>query len=240
MHKPSSLKVEGEIGIKDKKTMTSLREGIVAFKKRKQNKQKKKKDDKNISASISNSDEVLVLLNECLHVDEQRVEWIINTITSCHATSHLELFSDYRVGDFGTIKMGNFSHSKIVGMSDVCFETNMGCYKNHFGRSKWKLTKGSLVVAKGEACCTLYKTQRKVCNNELHDTEGTFMEFRSKKKLEKLELVYFDVCGPMDVETLRGNKMNHTIIERVRCMLKTEKLLKVFWGPLNFEVPEKA
>ena len=138
-----------------------------------------------------------------MHVDEQRVEWIINTITSYHATSHLELFSDYRVRDFGIIKMGNFSHSKIVGMSDVCFETNMGCkltlkyvrhvldlhfnlmsgfaldkqgYKNHFGRSKWKLTKGLLVVAKGEACCTLYKTQRKVCNNELHDTKGTFME----------------------------------------------------------------
>lgn len=28
MHKPSSLKVEGEIGIEDKKTMTSLREGL--------------------------------------------------------------------------------------------------------------------------------------------------------------------------------------------------------------------
>ena len=29
---------------------------------------------------------------------------------------------------------------------------------------------------------------------------------KSKKKLEKLELIHFDVCGPMDVETLRGNK----------------------------------
>ena len=50
--------------------------------------------------------------------------------------------------------------------------------------------------------------------------------------------------------------MNRTIIERVRCILKTTKLPKVFWsevapttcylinrfssGPLNFEVPEKA
>ena len=55
------------------------------------------------------------------------VEWIVDTIASYHATPHLELFSDYRVGDFGTIKMGNSSHSKIVEMSDVCFETNMGC-----------------------------------------------------------------------------------------------------------------
>ena len=50
--------------------------------------------------------------------------------------------------------------------------------------------------------------------------------------------------------------MNHTIIEKVRCMLKTIKLPEVFWGetaqttcylinrspsgPLNFEVPEKV
>ena len=42
---------------------------------------------------------------------------------------------------------------------------NLWLYENHFGKSKWKLTKGSLVVAKGEACCTFYKTQGKVCND---------------------------------------------------------------------------
>ena len=36
---------------------------------------------------------------------------------------------------------------------------------------------------------------------------------RYKKKLEKLELVHFDVCGPMDVETLRGNKYFITFID---------------------------
>ena len=184
--------------------------------------------------------------------------------------------------------MGNSSHSKIVGIGDVCLETNMEykltlkdvrhvpdlClnlmsgfaldkqgYENHFGKGKWKLTKGSLVVSKGEACCTLYKTQGKVCNNELHVIEGTSLELwhkrlghmskkglqvlarksliplakneslsscnhclvgkqhkvsfsnRSKKKLEKLEFIYFDVCGPMDVETLGGNSYLVTFID---------------------------
>ncbi|RVW24809.1 Retrovirus-related Pol polyprotein from transposon TNT 1-94 [Vitis vinifera] len=75
-------------------------------------------------------------------------------------------------------------------------------------------------------------------------------------QLEKLEFIYSDVCGPMDVETLGGNRTNRTILEKVRCMLKTTKLPKVFWGEatqiacylinrspsssLNFEVPEKA
>ncbi|KAL6349370.1 hypothetical protein AAG906_034026 [Vitis piasezkii] len=199
MHRPSLHKVEEETIIEDKKVMTSLRE-----------------DEKNTIASISNSDEVLVLSNEY-------------TAVFYHATPHLELFSDYKVGDFGTVKMGNSSHSKIVGMG----------YENQFGKGKWKLTKGSLVVAKGEVCCTLYKTQWKVCNDELHAIKCNSSELwhkrlghmsekglqvlarnRSKKKLEKLELVYFDVCGPMDVETLGGN--------RVRCMLKIAKLPKVF------------
>ena len=30
-----------------------------------------KEDDKNVTASISNNDEVLVLSNKCLHVDEE-------------------------------------------------------------------------------------------------------------------------------------------------------------------------
>ena len=86
-----------------------------------------KEDDKNVIASISNNNEVLVLSNECLHVDEEGVEWIVDTVASYHATPHLELFFYYRVGDVGIVKMGNSSHSKIVRMGDVCLETNMGC-----------------------------------------------------------------------------------------------------------------
>ena len=40
--------------------------------KNEQNRQnQEKEDDKNITTSISNNDEVLVLLNECLYVDEE-------------------------------------------------------------------------------------------------------------------------------------------------------------------------
>ena len=74
--------------------------------KREQNRQNKEKEnDKNITTTMFNSDGVLVLSNECLHIDEQRVEWIVNTTTSYHGTSLLELFFDYRVGDFGRVKM---------------------------------------------------------------------------------------------------------------------------------------
>ena len=35
--------------------------------------------------------------------------------------------SNYIVRDFSIVKMRNSSYSKIVGMGDVCFETNMRC-----------------------------------------------------------------------------------------------------------------
>ena len=143
-----------------------------------------------------------------MYVDEHEVEWIVDTTTSYHATPHLVLFSYYRVGNFDIVKMGNFNHSKIVGMGDVCFETNMGCrltlkdvrhvsnlrlnlmsglaldkqgYESHFGKGKWKLIEGSLVVAKGEAYCTLYKTQGKVCKDELYALKGTLLELWHKR-----------------------------------------------------------
>ena len=73
--------------------------------------------------------------------------------------------------------MGNDGVSKVIGVGDVCLQTNMGMqlllrgvkhapdvcfilisvqvlddvgYDNHFGSGKWKLTKGNLVVVKGE------------------------------------------------------------------------------------------
>ena len=32
----------------------------------------------------------------------------------------------YKAGDFSIVKMGNSSYSKIVGIGDVCIETNVG------------------------------------------------------------------------------------------------------------------
>ena len=93
--------------------------------KREQNRQNQEKEyEKNTTTSVSNNDEFLVLSNECLHVDKQEIEWTIDIVASYHATPHIESFFYYKVKDFGVVKMGNSSHSKIVGMGDVCFETN--------------------------------------------------------------------------------------------------------------------
>ena len=113
------------------------------------------------------------------------------------------LFITYKAEDFGTMKMGNFSYLKIVGIVNVCIETNVGSiirlkdvrhvsdlrmdvfstlamdrtgYCNYLGNERWKLTKGSLVVARGYACCIIYMTHVKTCKkkfNEIKDFEKT-------------------------------------------------------------------
>ena len=85
--------------------------------------------------------------------------------------------------------MGNDGASKIIGMGDVYLKTNTGCelllknvrhvsdirlnlisigkldvegYESYFGRHKWKLTEGSLVMARGKKINSLYTTEAKL------------------------------------------------------------------------------
>ena len=49
-------------------------------------------------------------------------------------------------------------------------------YGNHLGNGKWKLTKRSLIVARGYACCGMYRTHVKNYKkkfNEIKDFEKT-------------------------------------------------------------------
>uniref|UniRef100_A0A2N9FPX7 Integrase catalytic domain-containing protein n=1 Tax=Fagus sylvatica TaxID=28930 RepID=A0A2N9FPX7_FAGSY len=119
-------------------------------------------------------------------------EWVIDSAASYHVIPRREFFTSYKAGNLGRVKMGNKSYADIVGIDDICVETNTGytlklkdvrhildmhlnlilisvldkeCYESHLGNGKWKLFKGSLVFARGKICCTLYKTQVKLCRD---------------------------------------------------------------------------
>ena len=91
--------------------------------------------------------------------------------------------------------MANSGVSKIVGIGDICLETSIGnklvlkdvrhvpdirlnlistgrlddeLFRNSFGESKWKLTEGSLVVARGKKKNTLYVTKAKLPKGEIN------------------------------------------------------------------------
>ena len=80
--------------------------------------------------------------------------------------------------------MGNQSSMSIVGIDDSQYKTRIGCmltlkdmryisdlrlnllsgnaldredFRHTFGDGKWKFSKGSMTVARGDLCCTLYK-----------------------------------------------------------------------------------
>ena len=109
----------------------------------------------------------------------------MDSATLYYCVPKREYFLTYKAGDFGTVKMRNKSVSQITGIDDIFIQTSMGCTLtlkdvrhipnlrlnlifvhmldkdryNHFINSvNWKLTKGSLVVARGRLCCSLYKT----------------------------------------------------------------------------------
>ena len=51
---------------------------------------------------------------------------MIDFASSCHVTLRKELFTSYKAGDFGRVKIGNNSYADIVGIGDVYVETNTG------------------------------------------------------------------------------------------------------------------
>lgn len=83
---------------------------------------------------------------------------------------------NYQAGDFGSVKMGNQSSARIVGLGDIRVKTSVGCtltlknvrhipdlrinllsanvldqegFRHTFGDGKWKFSKGSMTVARG-------------------------------------------------------------------------------------------
>ena len=88
--------------------------------------------------------------------------------------------------------MGNDYYADIVGICNICVKVTTGYtpilkdvrhvpdirqnlisthvldkegYGNYFRDGKWRLSKGSLVFARGKICCILYKTQVKLCKD---------------------------------------------------------------------------
>ena len=155
-----------------------------------------KSDEKNTTAlAFSDNDLFIISDHELLNIACDDCTWVIDSGASYHITSHREYFSSYTSGDFGYVRMGNDGSSKIIGAGSVCLETSTGCrlvlrdvrhvpdirlslisagllddqgYANKFCDGKWKLSKGSLIVARGKKQRSLYVMQARVCNGDVN------------------------------------------------------------------------
>ncbi|GKF28814.1 putative RNA-directed DNA polymerase, partial [Tanacetum coccineum] len=141
--------------------------------------------------------------------------------------------------------MGNTGLSKIVSIGDICLLDEDG-YHNSSGNGLWKVTLGSLIVARGKRESKLNMTHPKISKSigiqVIHDTsedlsksivnaidnddmtelwhkrlgKQTRRAFKSHPSFRTeniLDLVHFDVCGPMKTKTLGGCSYFVTFID---------------------------
>ncbi|RDX76303.1 hypothetical protein CR513_43717, partial [Mucuna pruriens] len=103
-------------------------------------------------------------------------------------------------GDFGVLKIGNDGVTKVIGVDDVCLQTNTRMRLwlrgvKHVPDVRFNLTSVHMLDDGGSRVSDMKKTPPKT------------------PQLNRL-----------------AERMNRTLIERVRCMLSEGKLLKHFWG----------
>ena len=55
-----------------------------------------------------------------------KVIGVVDSGATLHVTTRKEFFTSYTPGDFRILKMGNDGMSKVIGVADVCLQTNMG------------------------------------------------------------------------------------------------------------------
>ncbi|CAL1361567.1 unnamed protein product [Linum trigynum] len=165
------------------------------------NERKKGKRDENSDDDGANSvDEFNIVYEEdVVNLTTQETSWVVDSGATIHVTSKREFFSSYTPGDFGVVRMGNGNLSKVIGKGEVCLETMNGTklllkdvrhvpemrlnlisvdkldeegYCNTFHNGQWKLTRGSLVLAKGKKLSKLYVTEAKISPEIVNSAEN--------------------------------------------------------------------
>ncbi|KAD4180550.1 hypothetical protein E3N88_29141 [Mikania micrantha] len=163
------------------------------------------------SETNTTTDEFFICCDyDMVNVAHDDSSWVVDSGATCHVTSQRDFYTSYTPGDFGSVKMGNSGLSKIVGVGDIClkFDTGMELvlhnvkhvpdirlnlisagtldedgYHNSFGDGNWKLTRGSLIVARGKRASKLYTTHPKISKDSVHSLVNTDMTELWHKRL---------------------------------------------------------
>lgn len=140
-----------------------------------------------VNTTAAKDDGVLVLAAG----DTNASSWVLDSGASFHVTPCRSAFTNYQVGSFGKVFLGDNKECFIVGKGDVLLSLKngkqwilkdvrhvptlkrnlisvsqlyaQGCNVN-FSLDSWKVTKGVLVLAKGKKLGSLYVLE---CNNEV-------------------------------------------------------------------------
>lgn len=138
--------------------------------------EKKDEDGDRVSAADSTGDLVHVSEIDLVNTMSDDHSWVIDSAATLHMTPRKELFTSFKSGNFGKLRIGNDAVSEVAGIGDVCLKTQMGTtlllkdvryapdvrlnlisvhrlddegYENYFGDGRWKLKRGNMIVARG-------------------------------------------------------------------------------------------
>ncbi|XP_068653869.1 uncharacterized protein [Aristolochia californica] len=226
------------------------------------------KKTENDSANVVTEEvhDALLLVVHC-PVDD----WILDSRASFHTSYLREIMQNYVAGDFGKVYLADGEALNVVGMGDIdiafpnknkwtlqkvrhIFELKKNLISvgqlddcSHsvvFSDSTWKVTKGTLVLARGKKNGTLYSTtglknticyyryRNHVCVRvALWGEQKKVIFFKGGRTLkkEKLDLVHTDVWGPSPVASLGGSCYYVMFIDdhSRKSMVETETGLKL-------------
>ncbi|PKI37584.1 hypothetical protein CRG98_042008 [Punica granatum] len=132
--------------------------------------------------------------------------------------------------------MGNGQSCKIVGIGDICLETELRCklllnkvrnvpeirlnlistgqlddkcYSNEFSNGRWKLSKGSLIVARGQKTDTLYRLRARHNSGQVNVAEDYPIELWHRRLGHISKNVALDGDVPQQVWTSKEVSYKH-------------------------------
>ncbi|XP_065852126.1 retrovirus-related Pol polyprotein from transposon TNT 1-94 isoform X2 [Euphorbia lathyris] len=141
----------------------------------------KKEDNKKATNVVADEVQDVLLLS----IDCSIESWILDSGASFHTTSNREIMENYSIGNYGKVYLADGEPLEIVGIGDVRLKLENGTVwkinqvrhvhkltKNlisvgqldeaghnvHFTNGSWKVSKGAIVVARGNKTGTLYMT----------------------------------------------------------------------------------
>ncbi|KAK2973294.1 hypothetical protein RJ640_029744 [Escallonia rubra] len=187
-------------------------------------------------------------------VDDNSKVWYVDSGASIHCTPHRDCFSDYVHGDYGHVTVGNGYRCSIVGKGKFKIKLSNGgtlilndvrhipeLQKNlisisglhregyfvAFGEKQWKVTKGSMVVARGERVGTLYTLSEDKEYMELDEPEdGQIPRIESLKVFDETTDTEIGAGDQQQVpETLNLRRSSRELIDLDSTKLHSSVLL---------------
>ena len=205
------------------------------WKKESKGNQERKENNSDRVFTTTPDDLLIVGQESTITIVSDESYWIIDSGASIHVTPRKEFFTSYTSGDFGVLKMGNDGVAKVIGVGDVCLETNVkvklllkdvkhaldvrlnlisgkklddeGCI-NYFGDGKWKL--GNLVMARGNKTSSLYVMQSTISKgsmNIVENKEASDLWHRRLGHISEKGLNYLAKKGTFRLEEYRVGEM---------------------------------